>query len=70
MLRKLFNKCIEINGIIKLLFYWSTHARPIRPQLPACSVRNRPAGPSAAAAVRERARPVRPQPRPAFYNAF
>ena len=37
----------------------------VRPQLPV-----RPAGPSAAAAVRERARPVRPQPRPAFYNAF
>ena len=43
MLKKLFIKCIEINGIIKLLFYWSAHApdRSARSRPRTRSVRNR-----------------------------
>ena len=57
MLKKLFNKCIEINGIIKLLFYWSAHepTQPVRP--PARSAASPPPVPPAAAVVRERTRP-------------
>ena len=62
MLKKLFNKCIEINRIIKAIVWLvCAWARPVRPpsattrpvrRAPARSVRNRPTGPPAAARSR------------------